>query len=167
MNVLYTGTFDPLTKGHLDIIKRAANIADKVYILVNTNSSKNALYLPHQRYNMVVDSTKNIQNVEVLCPTNNEMSTMTTTDFIQKYNVDALIRGIRNSRDAEYEHELYMQYKRLFPKIEELVMFADKEMVDFSSTFVRECIKYGKWDAVKKAVPPEVYKIIKLNPGYK
>lgn len=167
MDVLYTGTFDPLTNGHLNIIERASKLFDKVYVLVNTNSSKTSLFEPYERFAMVSESLQSNSKIIMLDPPHCEAWSMTTPDFMQKYHVDALIRGIRNGKDAEYEHELYLQYKRLFPGIEEFVMFADKEHLDFSSTFVRESIRYKKWQAVKECVPPAAFEIIrkKFNIG--
>ncbi len=166
MDVLYTGTFDPFTNGHLNIIERASKLFNKVYVLVNTNSAKTSLFAPYERFTMVSDSLQANSKIIVLDPPLSDVWAMTTPDFMQKYHIDALIRGIRNGKDAEYEHELYLQYKRLFPGIEELVMFADKEHLDFSSTFVRECIKYKKWDAVKDCVPPAVFEIIRKKFKY-
>lgn len=161
MRVMYTGTFDPLTNGHFELIKRASKLFDEVYLLLNNNSSKTSLFEPYERFKMLSESIKDYPNITLMNPIYAELWANTTPDFMQKYNVDALIRGIRNGKDAEYEHELYLQYKRLFPEMEELVMFSDKEYLDHSSTFVREAIKYKKWDAVKETVPAPVFEIIR------
>ena len=149
MNGLYVGTFDPITVGHLDIIKRAANMFDKLYVLVSNNSAKQTLLSYNQREYLVKLVLQDIPNVEYLTGDVNK----TTPDIMSDNNIRYIVRGARNVADLQYEHSLYEDYLKINPDIEEILLWSK---VDVSSTFIRECIKFHKWDVIKKYVPVEV-----------
>lgn len=149
MNGLYVGTFDPITVGHLDIIKRAADMFDKLYVLVSNNSAKHTLLAYNQREYLVKLALQDIPNVEYLTGDVNK----TTPDIMSDNNIRYIVRGARNVADLQYEHSLYEDYLKINPDIEEILLWSK---VDVSSTFIRECIKFHKWDVVKKYVPAEV-----------
>lgn len=149
MNGIYVGTFDPITVGHLDIIKRAADMFDKLYVLVSNNSAKHTLLSYNQREYLVKLALQDIPNVEYLTGDVNK----TTPDIMSDNNIRYIVRGARNVADLQYEHSLYEDYLKINPDIEEILLWSK---VDVSSTFIRECIKFHKWDVVKKYVPAEV-----------
>ena len=93
---VYPGTFDPITNGHLDIIKRATKIFDKLYVLVATNINKKTLFSVDERINLIKEVTKDIENVEVVS------SSLLTVDFAKQVGASAMIRGLRmvSSRTA-------------------------------------------------------------------
>lgn len=146
MNGLYVGTFDPITVGHLDIIKRASKLFDKLYVMVSNNSAKHTLFPYNQREFFVKTALKDIPNVEYLTGDLEK----TTPDIMIDNKIDCLVRGARNVADLQYEHSLYSDYLKINPDMEEMLLWAK---IDVSSTFIRECIKYHKWDVVRKYVP--------------
>lgn len=162
MNAFFTGTFDPLTIGHVDLIVRASCLFDKVYVYVNNNSAKTCMFTEDERYMMLNELFPVPDNI-VVVP--REYINRPTTDVMDLYDINVLIRGVRNSRDAEYEMELFNQYKRLKPNIEEIILPANKLINDISSTLIRECIKYGKIDKIDGWVPGNVFRMINKKFG--
>lgn len=155
---LYVGSFDPLTIGHMDIIKRAAKLFDVFYIGIATNSTKNYLFTEPERYKMVQDAIRfhNIDNVSII-----NVTDRMTTDVMNAYNIHTLVRGVRNSKDMEDEYILNQYYTNLKCDMEEIVLFSTFPAV--SSTFVKECIKYGKFQHLGPHsifVPPNVSEMI-------
>lgn len=155
---LYVGSFDPLTVGHMDIIKRAAKLFDVLYVGIATNSAKNYLFTEPERYKMVQDAVKsqNIDNVSII-----NVTDKLTTDVMTERNIQTLVRGVRNSKDMEDEYILNQYYTNLKYDMEEVVLFSRFPVI--SSTFVKECIKYGKFEYLGPRfsfVPPNVSEMI-------
>lgn len=148
MNGLYVGTFDPITVGHMDIIKRTADIFDTLYVLVSNNSAKHTMIPYNYREHFVKLAINKIPNVEYL----KIDSEGTTPDIMKANNIKYLVRGARNPIDLAYEQTLYNDYRKIDPNIEEILLWSQ---IDVSSTFIRECIRYSKWDIVRKYVPAE------------
>lgn len=153
MNAIYPGSFDPITIGHLDIIKRAAEIFDNLYILAIDNSNKkNSCLNIGFRDELIKEVCKDFSNV-TLCPNNFKISD-TTPEIMEKNNIKYIVRGVRNGIDAMYEQSLYEDYKKINPNIDEIIFWSN---INVSSSFVRECIKYNKWNLVKQYVPEVMY----------
>lgn len=149
MKALYIGTFDPITSGHIDIIERASKFFDKLYIYTANNSAKNTLLPYTYREHLAQMAITNISNVEYLkVETEN-----TIPDIMKENNIHYLVRCARISLDLIHEHTLYSDYLKINPDIEEILLWSK---IDISSTFIRECIKYHKWDIVRKYVPTEI-----------
>lgn len=148
MNGLYVGTFDPITVGHIDIIKRASEIFDTLYVMVANNSSKHTMIPINYREHLTKLAIQSIPKVEYL----KIVSEGTTPDIMKANNIKYLVRGARNPTDLSYEQTLYHDYRKIDPNIEEILLWSQ---VDVSSTFIRECVKYSKWDIVRKYVPIE------------
>lgn len=160
---LYIGSFDPLTNGHMDIIERAAGLFDTLYVAVSNNSAKKYLIPAKDRVKLLTDTVLADQllnsfdfykdhKVHVLT----EPSIELTTAIMEKYGIDVLVRSVRNSKDMEDEYILNGYYKNLKPDLEEIMLFSN--MPTISSTFVRECLKYGM--PVKDYVPETVSKYL-------
>lgn len=151
-NAVIAGTFDPVTIGHLDIIKRAASMFDKVTVGVFENAAKNTMFSAEVRTNAMRAAVSDIPNVTV-----EPASDITLADFAKTHDA-VIVKGIRNSLDADYEislAEINMETGGV-----ETVMLATSSGLSFvSSTFVREMIKYGK--PYEKYVPKGAYEVIK------
>lgn len=151
-NAVIAGTFDPVTVGHLDIIKRAASMFDKVTVGVFENAAKNTMFSAEVRTNAMRAAVSDIPNVTV-----EPASDITLADFAKTHDA-VIVKGIRNSLDADYEislAEINMETGGV-----ETVMLATSSGLSFvSSTFVREMIKYGK--PYEKYVPKGAYEVIK------
>lgn len=168
---LYIGSFDPLTSGHMDIIKRSAKLFDILYVAVSNNSSKKYLLPAKDRVRLVSES---VQSDSVLNSFDfykdhkvyvlTEPSTELTTAIMEKYGIDVLVRSVRNSKDMEDEYILNGYYKNLKPNLEEIMLFSN--MPTISSTFIRECIKYKTTDYnfIRNFVPSVVFDY--LNNGF-
>lgn len=106
---VYPGSFDPITNGHIDIINRGLNIFDKVIVAIGANSTKKALLSFEERANLIADIFKYDERIVV-----NPFDSL-VIDFVQTKKANAIIRGIRNSTDFEYEYQFAHVNSRLFP----------------------------------------------------
>ena len=134
---VYPGTFDPITNGHLDIIKRATKIFDKLYVLVATNINKKTLFSVDERINLIKEVTKDIENVEVVS------SSLLTVDFAKQVGASAMIRGLRMVSDFEYGLQLATFNKHLNNDIETVFIMSSHEYSFLSSSTVKEIASYS------------------------
>ncbi|MGL5902476.1 MAG: pantetheine-phosphate adenylyltransferase, partial [Cetobacterium sp.] len=139
---LYSGTFDPITKGHSEIIKRASKMTDKLIVAVLNNSAKKTLFSLDERKEMVQEVLKDLENVEVVDHTG------LLADYMKKINCKYIIRGLRAVIDYEYELSLaYGNYDISDGEIETIFIPSSKEYLYVSSSIVRELALYnGKLD---------------------
>ncbi len=148
------GSFDPVTIGHLDIIERASELFDKVIVLVMTNSSKNHMFTAEERVSLIKRCIKN-QNVEVDCYAG------LLVDYAKEHNAVALIKGLRAVTDFDYEFQLSLINKSLYPKIETLFLCAKGENMFLSSSMVKEVCSLG--GDISAFVPKEIAEDIYLR----
>lgn len=134
-NALITGSFDPITIGHYDIIKRTAKIFEKVYVAVTINSEKNYMFNDNDRLEMAKTACTNLVNVEVIYNSG-------LVAVLAKEKNAILIKGVRNAVDFAYEFEMASISKEI-SGVETFLIPANPEFAYISSTFVREMIKYG------------------------
>ena len=145
---IYPGSFDPVTRGHLDIIKRAAQMVDKLVIGVLNNSSKSALFSVEERVNMLKEVTKEIPNVEVT-----SFSGM-LIDFADACGARIIVRGLRTVSDFEYELHWAQANHEIRPHLDTIFLVASAEHSFMSSSAVRELSAYH--GEVGLFVPPYV-----------
>lgn len=134
---VYPGTFDPITNGHLDIIKRASNLFDKLYVLVANNMNKNTMFSTEERINLIKEVTKDISNVEVVS------SNLLTVDFAKEVNAIAMVRGLRMVSDFEYELQLATLNKHLNRELETVFIMSSHQYSFLSSSSVKEIAKFN------------------------
>ena len=134
---VYPGTFDPITNGHLDIIKRSSNLFDKLYILVATNMNKHTMFTTEERINLIKEVVKDIPNVEVTS------SPLLTVDFAREVNANAMVRGLRMVSDFEYELQLATLNKHLNNDVETVFIMSSHEYSFLSSSSVKEIAKFS------------------------
>ena len=149
---VYPGSFDPITNGHIDILKRALNVFDKVIILVGHNSSKHSRFSSIERKEMIEEALKelNIQNVVV------DTYDGLTVDYAKKHNAPFLIRGLRAVTDFEYEFQI-ASANEFAAKEVDMVFFMSKNETSFiSSSMIMEL--YSQGVDVSKLVPHSVLK---------
>ena len=145
---IYPGTFDPVTNGHIDIIRRALNICDHLVVSVALNSTKNPLFPIEQRVDFIKKGLKGLKNVDVL-PFDNLL-----TDFARINNAAVIIKGLRAVSDFEYELQMGLMNRNLDQSIETLFMIPSQEYSFLSSNFVKEIAKHG--GDIHKLVPKTV-----------
>ena len=131
------GSFDPITKGHRDIISRASRIFDKVYVLVMTNTNKKGLFTPAERVELAQNDLADIKNVQVL-----SYEGKLTVDVLQNLGVHVIIRGVRNTQDYIFEEQMASMNKQLDPNIETLFMPASAQYRSISSSMIKEIIRF-------------------------
>lgn len=132
---VFPGSFDPITKGHEDIIKRAAKLFDVVYVGIGVNQSKKYLFDTAAKLSMLNQVFKEVENVKV------EVYEGLTLDFCKEKEAQFIIRGLRNSVDFEYEKNIAGMHLTLNPLVETVIMLTAPEYAAINSTIVRELIK--------------------------
>lgn len=151
-NAVIAGTFDPVTVGHLDLIKRASELFDNVFVGVFDNSAKNTMFSSEIRYKAMCEAVKGIKNVKV-----ESAGDITLAEFAAKHDA-VIVKGIRNGTDADYEIQL-ADINKETGNIDTVIFPASHNLSFISSTFVREMIKYGK--PYGEYIPEGVEKILK------
>lgn len=151
--VVYPGTFDPITLGHMDLVERALRQFDKVILAVAASPKKKPLFSLDQRVALAREVTKDMGNVQV------EGFRNLLVDFAREQNAFTILRGLRVVSDFEYEFQLANMYRALAPDIESLFMTPSEQFSFISSTFVRE-ISLLRGD-VTKMVHPVVQQALK------
>ena len=136
-NALYPGTFDPITYGHIDVIKKALKIVDRVIIAVSENSNKNYLFDINERLNIInkalfIDLKMKKSKVKVIS------FNSLTTSLCKKYKSNIILRGLRAVSDFEYEFQLAGMNRKLNNEIETIFLMSDVENQIISSNFVKE-----------------------------
>ena len=150
---LYPGTFDPITYGHIDLIRRASSLFDKVIIAVAESSGKNPLFSFEERVNLITEVVKKIPNIEV-CGFSGLL-----VELARKKNAKVLVRGLRTASDFEYEFQLASMNKRLAPEVESLFLTPSEKYSFISSSLVREVASLG--GDITEFVPIEVQNALK------
>ena len=143
---IVSGSFDPITNGHLWVIKNASEMVDKLYIVIASNSSKKPLFSLEERKALVLNSLAEVglsKNIEVVIQPENQLL-VTTATALAKY----VFRGIRNFTDFEYENTLNFVNKKLNPDVETIFLIPPKELSDISSSTVKALMKYPQWKTI-------------------
>jgi|TARA_B110000211_G_scaffold16139_1_gene16895 pantetheine-phosphate adenylyltransferase len=139
---IYPGTFDPITYGHIDVIKKSLNIFDRLIVATTDNINKNYYFSIEERLDIINNSLfkdlkLNKKKIKVISFNN------LTIDLCKKYNANAIIRGLRAVSDFEYEFQLAGMNKKLNSKIETMFLMSDVENQIISSKFVKEIANLG------------------------
>ena len=145
---VYPGSFDPITLGHLNIIKRASRLFDKVYVCVAVNSSKKPHFSTDERVEFVRRVTGKYGNVEV------DSCGGLLVDFARERGATFIVKGLRAVSDFEMEFQIALLNKKLSPEIETVFLTAEEKYTYLSSTIAREMAMYRA--DISKAVPREI-----------
>ena len=146
--IVYPGTFDPITNGHIDLVQRASRLFDKIVIGIASNSSKNPLFTVEERILLATECLQNIPNVEI------HGFDYLLVNFVRDVKADGIMRGLRAVSDFEYEFQLANMNRALSPDIESIFLTPSEEFSYISSSLVRE-ISSLKGD-VSQFVPSNV-----------
>ncbi|MCR4420639.1 MAG: pantetheine-phosphate adenylyltransferase [Clostridia bacterium] len=152
---VYPGTFDPITKGHLDIAQRAAKLVDELIIGVAADTYKHNLFSLDERVALVRAAVAEFANVRV------EGFEGLLVDFVRSQGACAIVRGLRAVSDFEYEFQVYLMNKRLSPQIETIFLMTTDNYTFLSSSIVKRVASLG--GSVSNLVPPEVESALKLK----
>ena len=134
---IYPGSFDPATKGHLDIIERSAKIFDKVIVVVMVNPAKTPVFTTEERVELLKKITPHLDNVEV------ESYTGLVADYAVEKQAHTLVKGLRAVTDFEYEFQQALINKKLNTRLETLFLVTNQDYMYLSSTLVRQIADFG------------------------
>jgi pantetheine-phosphate adenylyltransferase len=150
---IYPGTFDPIHNGHVDIIARATRMFDRVIVAIAVNSAKKTLFTEDERIDLVAESLRAYENVEV------KRASGLIVDFATAEGALALVRGLRAVSDFEYELQMALMNRKMREEISTIFMMPHERYSYLNSTIIRELIRY---DAdVSEFVPPCVLQALK------
>ncbi len=152
-HAVYVGSFDPLTLGHVDIIKRGAAIFDRITVGIGINPGKDPLFSPEERLSLTRSVLAPLKNVETLCFEG------LTVEFIRHCGARVLLRGVRTLSDIETEFTFTLANRALDPQIDTLFLMASEKYTHVSSTLIKQIAQLAQGAAVGKLnefVPPEV-----------
>lgn len=152
------GSFDPLTNGHLDVIKRAARVFGTVNVAIMNNSAKNSLFTVEERMALIEEVTASIPNVRV------ETSSGLMIDYAKSIGATAVVRGLRAVTDFEYEMQITSMNRVLDESIETFFVMTNNQYSFLSSSIVKEVAKYG--GDVSVLVPKPVEEALKRKFAY-
>jgi len=152
---IYPGSFDPITCGHLDIIKRSCKVFDKVIVAVLNNGSKKPMFSVSERMQLINRCIKDLPNCEV------DSFDGLLMDYAKKKNADTVIRGLRAISDFEYEFQMALLNKKLNPDIETMFMVTNLNCLYISSSVVKEICLYG--GNTQGLVPEEIIEDVKYK----
>lgn len=147
------GSFDPITNGHIDIIRRAADVFDTVYVAVLNNSSKQPLFSIEERIALIEEVTKDLPNIRI------ETSSGLLIDYAREKKAKAIVRGLRAVSDFEYEMQITSMNRVLDENIETFFIMSKNQYSFLSSSIVKEVAKYG--GKVSELVPNIVDEALK------
>ncbi len=153
IKAVYPGSFDPVTYGHLDIIKRASKVVDEVIVAILKNNSKNPLFTLEERVRMLEDTTEEFPNVKI------QTFDGLTVDFARSVEAKVMIRGLRAVSDFESEMQIAQTNHSLDSDIDTMFFTTSLEYAFLSSTIVREVASYGS--DVSNMVPAAVEKMLR------
>jgi pantetheine-phosphate adenylyltransferase len=153
--VIYPGSFDPLTYGHLDVLQRAAKLFDKVIIAVANNETKKPLFSLRERVELVQKAVKDLPNVET------DSFSNLLVEFAEKRGASAVIRGLRAVSDFEFEFQLALMNRKLNERIETIFMMPRGAYTFLSSRIVKEVARLG--GDISPFVPEHVQKALKAK----
>jgi pantetheine-phosphate adenylyltransferase len=152
---VYTGSFDPVTLGHLNIIERASRLVDRLVVGIGVNTGKNPLFTPEERVELVRQVTSGFTNVEV------RTFAGLAVNFVRECGARVMIRGVRPLQDLEAELTMMVANRQLDPGIETVVLMADKEFSHVSSSLIKQIAPLATDDELSHFVPPEVIEAVR------
>lgn len=152
MRICYPGSFDPISNGHLDIIKRLANNFSEVVILISNNINKHYSFTPEERANLIKIATTGIPNVKI------DIYSGLVVHYCQKENITLMARGLRNVSDYEAEFNLFQFNRDLDHNIETILLYPSSKNQFVSSSAIKELVTFGADIAkyVPKAIIPYI-----------
>jgi pantetheine-phosphate adenylyltransferase len=147
---VYTGSFDPITLGHLNVIERAARLVDTLIVGIGVNVEKAALFSPVEREELVAAATEHIPNVEIRSFSN------LAVEFVRQCGASVMIRGVRPLTDLAAEFTMMMANKHLDPGIETVFLMADEEFAHVSSSLIKQITPLADDDMLARFVPESI-----------
>ena len=152
---VFPGSFDPVTLGHQDIVQRASQLFDKVYVAIGRNTSKTTMLPFDSRLQIVAKVFEGIKGVEVMS------YEALTVELCERLGAKYVVRGLRSGTDFDYERNIALMNEKLNPKIETVFFISNPNYAGISSTIVKEIHKFG--GDISRFVPKEVIDFLKTS----
>ena len=147
---VYTGSFDPLTLGHMNVIRRAARLVDTLVVGIGVNADKRSLFSPEERVDLVERVTRPLGNVQVKAFSNLAVA------FVRECGARVMVRGVRPLTDLAGEFTMMMANKHLDPGIETVFLMADEEFAHVSSSLIKQITPLATDEMLGRFVPAEI-----------
>lgn len=157
VKAVFPGTFDPPTKGHINLIRRGAELFDSLDVIIAVNTSKQPLLTPEERLVLLSESIKDFPNVSV------RLWDRLIVDYADRHGIKVILRGIRNTVDFGYEFELAMMNKQLKASVETVFLPTDPKYFVLRSSSIKELLNFNS--DISQMVPPHVEKLLKSKSG--
>jgi pantetheine-phosphate adenylyltransferase len=152
---VYTGSFDPITLGHLNVIERSSRLVDRLIVGIGINIEKQSLFTPEERLALVRRSVEKLENVEV------ESFAGLAVNFVRQCGARVLLRGVRSLGDIEAEFTMTMANRKLDPGIETVFLMADEQYTHVSSSLIKQIAAMAGDEELSRFVPREVVAAIR------
>ena len=152
---VYTGSFDPITLGHLNVIERSSRLVDRLIVGVGINIEKQALFSPEERVDLVRRSIAHLQNVTV------QAFSGLAVNFVRQCGARVLLRGVRSLGDIEVEFTMTLANRKLDPGIETVFLMADDQFSHVSSSLIKQIAALAGDEELARFVPPEAVEAIR------
>ena len=150
---IYPGSFDPITLGHLNIIKRAARCFDKLIVCVMVNSQKNGLFTPEERVELIRKVVSQLPNGEV------DASSVLLAEYARQRRARVIVKGLRAVSDFESEVQMAVVNRKLNPNVDTMFLPSNEKYTSLSSTVVKEMVRYGV--ELSDFIPREIIEDVK------
>ncbi len=147
---VFTGTFDPMTLGHLDVIRRGRLLFEHLVVGIGVNPNKQSLFSVEERVEMARTVTGTFDNVSV------EAFEGLTVHYVRQIGARVILRGLRTLSDMEYEFGMTLTNHKLDPRIDTVFLMADAEFSHVSSSLIRQVARFGGSEALQRFVPEEL-----------
>ena len=145
---VYPGSFDPISNGHLDLIRRASRLFDEVHVLISNNILKSSTFTIEERIEMIKECTKQLQNVIVTS------SDGLVVNYCKENNINIIVRGMRNYSDYEAEFQLFQYNRDIYPNIETVLLMPTTKLQVVTSSAIKELVAFGV--DISKYVPKQI-----------
>jgi pantetheine-phosphate adenylyltransferase len=145
---VYPGSFDPISNGHLDLIRRASRLFDEVHVLISNNILKSSTFTIEERIEMIKECTKQLPNVIVTS------SDGLVVKYCKDNNINIIVRGMRNYSDYEAEFQLFQYNRDIYPNIETVLLMPTTKLQVVTSSAIKELVAFGV--DISKYVPKQI-----------
>ena len=154
---VYTGSFDPITLGHLNVIQRAAHLVDRLVVGIGVNTEKASLFSPIERVELVAAATEHIKNVEI------RSFECLAVEFVRQCGARVMVRGVRPLTDLAGEFTMMMANRHLDPGIETVFLMADEEFAHVSSSLIKQITPLADDEMLARFVPEVIIPAIRAK----
>jgi len=154
---VYTGSFDPITLGHLSVIQRSSRLVDKLFVGIGINLEKTPLFSPEERVELVKQAVQSLPNVEV------KSFSGLAVSFVRECSARVMIRGVRPLTDLAVEFTMTMANRHLDPGIETVFLMADEEFSHVSSSLIKQITPLTSDEILARFVPREIIPLLRAK----